>query len=121
MVPTRTVQLGEMNMIDLHTFYLSAISAVAENEGFETVLQQLERGACRLLFIPEKSTRADVVLNVVFDTNEVRFEVQMRNGHKEATVFRYVQGIDEFLGGLVRALRAGRLEAPKTATGRRAA
>jgi hypothetical protein len=108
-------------MIDLQSFYLAAIETAADAEGFGTVLHALGKGQGRLYFIPAKGTRADVVLSFEFQENGVRFQLVMRNGHQEAAVFDYVEGIDAFIAGMVRALRAGLLAAPKAAAGRRAA
>lgn len=108
-------------MIDLQSFYLAAIEAAAEAEGFNTVVHPLGKGTGALYFIPAKGTRADVVLSFEFQDHGVRFQLVMRNGHQEAVVFNYVEGIDSFIMGMVRALRSGLLAAPKTASGRRAA
>lgn len=109
-------------MIDLQQFYLAAIEAAAEAEKFETVIHVHERGVGRLYFVPAaRGTRADVVLGFNFGENGVEFSLVMRNGHTEVVQCHYVEGIDQFIAGIVKALRAGLLEAPKTPTGRRAA
>ena len=108
-------------MIDLQTFYLTSIEAAAEAEKYQAVLHVLEKNAGRLYFIPERGTRSDVVIDFVFGENFVNFTMVMRNGHTEMAQCHYVEGIDHFIAGVVKALRSGLLAAPKTPTGRRAA
>ena len=108
-------------MIDLQTFYLTAIEAAAEHELYQTVLHVHERNTGRLYFIPERGTRSDVVIDFTFEQSGVSFNLVMRNGHTDSVHCKYVEGIDHFIAGVVKALRSGLLAAPKTPTGRRAA
>lgn len=108
-------------IIELDRLYLLTLAKAGEACGLTAVLQQLDRNIGRLFFIPKTGTRADVVLNFHFDKDAVNFEVQLRSGAKAQKSVAYSEGIDEFAGELVKAIGAGRIEAPSTMRGRRAA
>lgn len=110
---------GDSGMIELERFYLLSLAACAEADGYSPVLQQIDKGAGRLWFIPERkpaTTVPEFCLNFKFELDIVMFELQARgNPIKVQKGVKYAEGLDGFLKDFGKALKANRLAAPKAA------
>jgi len=111
---------GDSGMIELERFYLMTLASMAKGEKYDTVLQQIKPGAGRLWLIPERkpaTTVPDLCVNFAFELESVRFEIQFRDEHKQKLLrqVKYAEGLDAFLQDFDRAMKAGRLAAPKAA------
>lgn len=111
---------GDSGMIELERFWLLSLAACAEADKYSPVLQQIDKGAGRLWFIPERkpaTTVPDLYLNFKFALDSVAFGIDFRDEGREpiVQVVKYAEGLDGFLQKFSKALKANRLAAPKAA------
>jgi hypothetical protein len=100
-------------IVPLRQLYLNAFAVLAEAEKLTAVLQEINENEGRIWLVPGHTTTPEAFIVYKFGVDGVALAMQTRSQQELAREVKYAEGLDAFLPLMQRALRAGRLAAPK--------